>query len=426
MKNKVVAKVLNSVAERDLVEFTREIARIPSVHGEEKAIAEAFGSHMRKLGLETQLVEIEKGQLGLETPFAGLEKDRPNVLGWIRGSGGGQSLTLNGHMDTVVDVEGWKKAPYGGELENGKIYGHGISNMKASDTAMVYAADAIRRAGVRLKGDLLIALVVGECQGGVGTRDLMKKGIKTDRFVCGEPTDLNIVTVHSYSQHFKVDIMGRTGHFGSHDHGLNAIMKMFELVERLGPVHTEIEPGGWIRFEDKPLYHGLPRYHISNIRGALTRKFLLEGGPAPNTPDFCSAVFNVRVTPNKSIESTQEDIERILRDMQKREPGFQYEISALRAMLGFEAPPGSRAVAAISEAYKEVMGKEPNVGGIQPFMFMGSDSGTMQAAGMKDGVMMGPGEFTSSMPDEHVDVDKLVAAAKIYAVTALKVCGYSE
>ena len=402
----VLRSVLRAIPEKDLVEFTREVARISSVHGDEKAIGRAFSHRMEALGLDTENVEVEP--------------NRFNVLGRVRGEAGGRSLTLNGHLDTVVHLLGWKRDPYGGDLANGKIYGHGVSNMKASDAAMVYAAAAIKRSGVRLRGDLLVALVVGECHGGVGTRDLMKKGIKTDVFVCGEPTDLNVLTVHAYSQYFRVSIVGRTGHFGTHDHGVNAILKMYELVRRLGPVHTEIRSGGWIRFKDKPLYHGLPRYHIGTIRGGLTREF--HEGPS-NTPDFCTAILNVRATPNKPIESTRQDIERVLRGMQRRADRFQYEVSVIRDMRGFEAPPRSLAVEAVAQAYRDVLGRKATVGAIQPYMFMASDSGHMQAAGMKDGVLVGPGKFTSSVPDEHVEVRKLVAAAKLYAATALRVCG---
>lgn len=405
----VLKRVLAALDEKALVEFTRQVAKIPSVHGDEQAIATAFADRMDALGLETERAEVER--------------DRFNALGWVRGTGGGRSLTLNGHLDTVVHLLGWKRDPYGGELVNGRIYGHGISNMKASDTAMAYGAAAIKRAGVRLRGDLLVALVVGECHGGVGTRDLMKKGIKTDVFVNGEPTYLNVLTVHAYSQYFRVNIVGRTGHFGTHDHGVNAIMKMYELVRRLGPVHTEIPPGRWIRFKDKPLYHGLPRYHIGTIRGGLTREF--HEGPS-NTPDFCTAVLNVRATPNKPIESTRRDIERVLRDMRRSDHGFAYEISVMRDMRGFEAPRRSLAVEAAAAAHRDILGRKPNLGAIQPYMFMASDSGHMQGAGMKDGVLIGPGKFTSSIPDEHVEVSKLIAAARIYAAAALRICGYEE
>lgn len=405
----VVGRVWDAISERDLVDFTRTVARIPSIHGDEKAIGDAFYTHMRELGLDARRMEVVE--------------NRFNVVGTVKGVGGGRSLMLNGHMDTVEEMLGWTKDPYGGALEGGKIYGHGISNMKASDTAMVYAANAIKCAGVKLKGDLLVALVVGECHGGVGTRALMKSGVRTDAFLCTEPTDLNILNIHAYSQYFRVNIIGRSGHFGTHDHGVNAIMKIFELTQKLGPMHEYLGSGGWMKFENKPQYEGLPRYHLATIRGGLTREF--REGPS-NTPDFCTAILNVRATPNKKIESTKDDIVRVLEEMRAKDPGFKYEISIMRDMLGFEAMEGSAAVDAVSQAYTEVLGSKPNVGAVQPYMFMSSDSGHMQAAGMNDGALIGPGSFTSSVVDEHVEVSKLVASAKIYAATALKVCGYAE
>jgi acetylornithine deacetylase len=405
----VLERVLAEISEPDLIEFTRAVARIPSVHGDEYAIGEAFFGRMRELGIDTQKLDVEK--------------NRFNVLGTLKGSGGGRSLMFNGHMDTVEELLGWTKDPYGGELEDGRIYGHGVSNMKASDTAMVYAVNAIKRAGIRLKGDLSLALVVGECHGGVGTKALMKSGVRADVFLCTEPTYLNILNVHAYSQYFRVNIIGRTGHFGTHDHGLNAIMKMYELTDRLGPMHEDLGSASWIKFTDKPQYHGLPRYHLGTIRGGLTRDF--REGPS-NTPDFCSGILNVRATPNKKIESTMEDIGRVLEGMRLQDPGFKYEISIMRDMKGFEAKDGSIAVDAASKAYAEVTGQKATVGPIQPYMFMASDSGHMQAVGMNDGALIGPGAFTSSVVDEHVEVEKLVVASKIFAAAALRVCEYAE
>ncbi|MGH9140639.1 MAG: M20 family metallopeptidase [Vicinamibacterales bacterium] len=401
--------VLSRINEHDLVDFTRDVARIPSVHGDEYAIGEAFYRRLSELGIGTAKLPVEN--------------NRFNVLGKIKGAGDGRSLMFNGHMDTVEELLGWTKAAYGGELEDGKIYGHGVSNMKASDTAMVYALAAIKDTGIRLKGDLSLALVVGECHGGVGTRELMKQGVRSDVFLCTEPTYLNVLNIHAYSQYFRVNIIGRTGHFGTHDHGLNAIMKMYELTGRLGPMHEDLGEVSWIKFNDKPQYDGLPRYHLGTIRGGLTRD--CKEGPS-NTPDFCTGILNVRATPNKKIESTMEDISRVLDEMRKDDPGFKYEISIFREMKGFEAVEGSVAVEAASRAYTDVMGEKANVGPIQPYMFMASDSGHMQAVGMNDGALIGPGAFTSSVVDEHVEVDKLVAAAKIFAAAALRVCEVAE
>jgi acetylornithine deacetylase len=369
---------------------------------------------MQQLGLVSEKQEVERD--------AAVDKDRFNVIGTLKGGGGGPSLMLNGHMDTVENLLGWTKDPYGGELEGGRIYGQGVSNMKASDTAMVYAMNAIHKAGIELKGDLLVALVVGECHGGVGTRSLMKRGVRTDMFLCTEPTDLNLLTVHSYSQYFRINITGRTGHHGTHDKGLNAVMKMFDLTNELGPMHVELPDGGWMRPARRNMRHqGLPRYHLGAIRGGMTKEF--REGPS-NTPDFCTCILNFRAQPTKSMTSMREDIEQVLNKMQEKEPGFQYEVVPIREMIGFESPPESKVVEEVSKAFTEVMGTQPNVGAIQPYMFMASDSGHMQTAGIKDGALLGPGPFTSSVPDEHVEVEKLVSSAKIFAASILNICGY--
>jgi acetylornithine deacetylase len=414
----VLAKVLDEVLEDDLIEFTREIAKIPSIHGDEYEIGQAFYDHMTELGLHAEKMEVEDKRFNVLGLMKGADDGKSS-----RNGKAGRSLMFNGHMDTVQSLLGWTKDPYGGDLEDGKIYGHGISNMKASDTAMVYAMNAIKRAGIELKKDLKLALVVGECHGGVGTRALMKSGVRADSFLCTEPTDLNVLTVHAYSQYFRVNIIGRTGHFGTHDHGLNAVVKMFELTQNMGPMHEEIKPGNWMRITSNVDTHGLPRYHLGTIHGGLTREF--REGPS-NTPDFCSAIFNVRAPPKKSMISTQQDIERLLQTMQKREPGFKYEIEAIREMLGFEAPENSVAVACASRAFADVCGRDPLVGAVQPYMFMASDSGHMQAAGIMDGALIGPGRFTSSVADEHVEISKLVEAAKIFAASALRICGYVD
>ncbi len=160
----VLARVLSALSENDLIDFTRDVTRIPSIHGDELAVGKAFSARMLKLGMDVREMKVEEtGSTSLGRTVA-------------RGAAG--RLMLNGHLDTVGPMLGWTKDPYGAALEDGKIYGHGISNMKASDTAMVYAAHAINRAGVKLKGDLVVALVVGECAGGIGTKTLMRDGVK--------------------------------------------------------------------------------------------------------------------------------------------------------------------------------------------------------------------------------------------------------
>lgn len=400
-----VLRILDTKRE-ELVALTRDLVRIPSVTGDERAISDFCADSMRRLGLETMLSEVSSNQ--------------DNVLGWIRGSGKRERVMLTGHLDTVPLADGWTRNAYGGDIWEGKIFGHGVSNMKASDSAMIYAAYAIKEAGVRLEGDLLVALVVSECQSGIGSMDLMAKGIGTGKFINSEPTDLGILTFHSGPHYIRVNIVGRTGHPGSRDRGINAAVIMWHLVERLGPMHQKIPAGGWLEYEDRPRYGSLPIYHLGSIRAGLGREMIEV---PPTTPSFCTAVFNVRVPPNLDVQTTLNAFKRVLEKMQNEEPGFQFELSSYCGKPAFESPENSATVQALIAAYRDVEGGEPEVGAIEPYMFRGSDAGIMQAAGMRDGVVMGPGKFSSSVPDEHVEVEKLVSASKIYAAAALKLCG---
>ena len=172
---------VQAVDERQLVGLLQEMVRIRSYSagGEEGAIARFVQGYVRDLGLESELQEVEPG--------------RYNVISRWRGTGGGTSLMLNGHLDTNPAGEGWTKDPLGGDVDDRFIYGIGVSNMKAADAAYIAAVRAVRDAGIRLRGDVVLAHVIGELQGGVGTVHMLGQGVRADRFIVGEPTDLALL-----------------------------------------------------------------------------------------------------------------------------------------------------------------------------------------------------------------------------------------
>ena len=127
-----------------------------------------------------------------------VEPDRFQTVAILRGSGGGKSLMLNGHIDIDPLAMGWKRDPWTPSIEGDLIFGAGIRNMKSGVSSLVTAAEAIRKSGVSLKGDLVLACVVGELQGGVGTTYLCQNGPLTDMAVVPEPFGAdNILTVHA-------------------------------------------------------------------------------------------------------------------------------------------------------------------------------------------------------------------------------------
>src|SRR5690606_17176614 len=165
-----------------------------------------------------------------------------NAIGRLRGAGGGPTLMFNGHIDHNPVCDGWTKDPYGAVVEDGWLYG--FVHMKAADAAYIMAVDAVRRAGIPLTGDVVIALVCGEVRGGVGTQHALRQGLTADYFVLGEPTELEIGLNHTASIVARIHVLGRMKHFATVDQpgakGGNAVEKMAKVIGLLGPSHTPL------------------------------------------------------------------------------------------------------------------------------------------------------------------------------------------
>ena len=140
---------------------------------------------------------------------------------------------LNGHLDTNAVVLGWTEDPFGGTVKDGMIYGVGVCNMKGADAAYVAALQAVRRAGLPIRGDVLFAYVVGEQQGGFGTIKLLERGITADAFVDGEPCENQILTLHAGVAAFRLSTIGRMKHTSKQEEGISAIDLMFRVIAGL-------------------------------------------------------------------------------------------------------------------------------------------------------------------------------------------------
>lgn len=165
--------VLAQIDRDELVELTRQLAAFRSFSGEERALAEWVAAWLAREGFDAALPEAEPG--------------RPNAVGILHGEGAGPSLMFNGHLDIDPVRADYPGDPWACYVENGRLYGHGIQNMKAGVAAMLGAAAAVRRAGVPLRGRLIVAGVVGELQGGVGTVALLDAGLVPTTPSCPSP-----------------------------------------------------------------------------------------------------------------------------------------------------------------------------------------------------------------------------------------------
>src|SRR5687768_12804701 len=162
MDHTLQQRVLAHVDRDAMIELASALVRIPSFKTEETPVARFLADFFRPRGYQVDLQEIEPGRF--------------QTIATLKGTGGGSSLMLNGHIDINALTTRWRRDPWTPSVEGDLLYGHGIQNMKGGLTSIIMAAEAVRQSGVRPKGDLVVACVAGETQGGEGTHALMQSG----------------------------------------------------------------------------------------------------------------------------------------------------------------------------------------------------------------------------------------------------------
>ena len=389
-----------------IVEKTRALLRVPSFSGSEGALAKLLAGELEALGLEVEMPEVEPG--------------RPNVIGRLRGAEPGPRFLFNGHMDHNPVATGWTHDPFGADLEDGWIIALGSVNMKSALGAYLGATRAMIATGRPIRGELIIEFVVGELQGGIGTRHAIEQGVLADMFVDGEPTELQIKTRHAGITVLKFTVFGRMRHFHYRgtDPTQHAIEQAIRLIGTLGPSYTPIELGGWLRFEARRGWEGLPQLNVGSIIGGIGPDYA-NWRPAL-CPDRCSFLVDVRTVPGQAPEVVLDDARRVIEAMAQDDPSFHAEVefgAGHIPMIPFEVPDDSPLVRRFQEAHQEIRGEPAVVGDVGPARFAGADSGHLLAAGVS-GLLYGPGGRYLSMPDERVRAADVVDAARVYALVA--------
>ena len=229
--------------QRDLsVSGLRDLVRIQSLTGEEGEAQAYVAERLSEVGAETSIAEPDVAALFESFPHiaqypthwqhdlilpdeqlptypalrdSGLElvlnyRGRPNVAGVVKGAGGGRSLILNGHVDTVTiePASEWARDPFGGEIDGGRLFGRGASDMKGGVMAALMALSFLREVGVELKGDVIFQSVVNEEHSGNGTLDVVRRGFRADGAIVLEPTHNRIAVSHSGGLYWQVTVPG--------------------------------------------------------------------------------------------------------------------------------------------------------------------------------------------------------------------------
>jgi acetylornithine deacetylase/succinyl-diaminopimelate desuccinylase-like protein len=278
------------------------------------------------------------------------------------------------------------------------LYGRGASDCKGGVAAMVFAAIALKRAGLRIRGRVVFSAVMGEEEGQIGMRHLLDRGMSADAFVSTQWSTVGRVAV-SYRGvcWLEVTTSGRAAHGSRPIEGVNAVEEMVSLVlPRLKAV----------RF---------PR--AADGEGPFVNLAAINGGDVANVvPDSCRALLDYRITPGQRTAALLEEIERTLDELRLLYPALVVATRVILRVEPTETDPDSRLVRVLGEAIQIVTGSPP-------VLFGKTGTGDANLVHERLGIpaiAYGPGNNSGHRPDEHVAVQDLVSVAETYALLALK------
>ena len=222
-----------------LVDDLAAIVRIPSVTGSEEAVAEDLAQRLAGTGMAVELLRPDPVSIRSDPAWPGEETSRsslPVIIGRL-GRPGGRRLVLSGHTDVVPpgDPGTWTSDPWSAEARHGRLFGRGACDMKGGVAAIIGAVRAIERSGVaqRLDGELVVALVPGEEDGGQGTLAAIRAGATGDMAIIPEPSNLDIVVAHAGAITFRLIVPGRAAHASQRREGVSALDKLAVILRAL-------------------------------------------------------------------------------------------------------------------------------------------------------------------------------------------------
>ncbi len=381
LDGKLAEKILSCVREEELVSMACDVINIPSPTGEELQMAQYMRAALQQLGLNVTWQEIEEG--------------RANVVARWSGSGSGKNLMFNGHMDTSNSgredfLTGIGYKPHA-MIKDDVIYGLGIYNMKGALVCYTHAVKALQRAGVRLKGDVIIAAVAGEIektqwgeyQGkeyrgyGLGTHYLVNPGIYVHTAFCEGREEMN------------------------------SIRRMYELMD------TILEwSAAW---EKKAAYGGKKAVvNLGGIRGGHPWR-------ASRTPERTDLFLDIRVPPTIPMSEARRDIHQVFLDLEKKHPDWGLEFETYVSVPGARIAEDHPMIRAIDANHERVMGALPE----REIVTWCSDASVLSRYGIET-VNYGPSSGPRDAEGEKVRIKTLVDVTKIYALTAAELCGVEQ
>ena len=356
-------------------------ALVPGGAGEAE-IAAFVAGWAREAGLEADLLERTAG--------------RPSVIVRARGTGGGRTLLLCGHLDTV-GVEGMT-APHAPRIEGERLYGRGAYDMKAGVAAALLAAR--EAAGLGLRGDVVVAAVADEEHASLGVQEALE-AVHADAAIVTEPTELELIVAHKGFVWAEVEVRGRAAH-GSRPHlGVDAIVKTGPILTALGELDAALGA----------------RTHPLLGRGSVHASVIEGGGERSSYPARCVLGLERRTLPGETAADVEAELAALLDRCRAGDPALEAEQRTLLVREPFELDGDAELVGIVRAAAAEVLPAAPPIGGASYW----ADTALIAAAGIPT-VMFGPGGEGAHAAEEWVSLPDTAAVARTLTGVAARVC----
>jgi acetylornithine deacetylase/succinyl-diaminopimelate desuccinylase len=408
-------KILATFQADEILRITSDLLAIEShrfAPGHETPAATHIRDLLRAEGIEAELREVRDG--------------RCNVIATLKGEGNGPSLMFNGHTDTVPP--GDMPHPFEPRVIDGKLFARGACDMKAGLAAQLYAMIGLKRAGVRLTGDLIFTGVIAEEDStSLGTLDIVQNGPLPDMVVVAEPSDLEVIVAHKGFDYYRIEIEGLSAHSSAPHNGVSAIYAA-------GRVVTAIEE----RLIQRNLARSHPLLGSASLNvGAITGYARNEAGtvlrqgpgvkpPGATVPDTCIIYLDRRRIPGETLEMVKAEIDGWLAELKQEMPGLKAEAHftpacpELPSHPPLDTDPGHPLVRECVRFSRSIAGVEAGATGV-PFW---SDAALFNDMKGIPAIVFGPGSISVAHSDkEFVPVDELLEATRINASLALSLLG---
>ena len=404
----------------EIVEFTSALIRVPTVNppgeGYEEC-ARLIGDRLAACAFQVEYHAAEG------RPEHTDRHPRINVVGSRRGRQPRPAVHLNGHFDVVPAGAGWTLDPFGGIVKDGRIYGRGSCDMKAGIAAAVYAAEAIRRAGIDLNGTIEISGTVDEESGGyAGVAWLAERGRltaeRTDYVIIPEPLNVDRICIgHRGVYWFELTTHGRIGHGSMPFLGVSAIEHMGIVLEH---VRRELMPALAARTTGVPVVPDGARHATLNING-ISGGQAVGGIQTPCVADLCRAVFDRRFLLEEGFDATKAEIEDMLERTAATTPSLRYSLRDLMVVHPVRTPEDSPVIGALERGISRVLGRSARqVASPGTYDHKHVD----RIGGIRHCVAYGPGILDlAHQPDEWCGIEDLVNATKVLALAILELTG---